>query len=148
LTFFDPSGMVVASKNVDAGAPGPMTITTAEPPAACCAPLAAAVLSEREAAATASLFKALADPHRVRILNLLATSPDPVCVCDLQALLGLAQPTVSHHLKKLVTAGLLTRTRRGTWAYYALEPTAMGRLAAVTATPATTQPTEGPDEHC
>jgi ArsR family transcriptional regulator len=115
---------------------------TAPPAAACCAPLAAAVLSDQEAAATASLFKALADPHRVRIVNLLATNPEPVCVCDLQAVLGLAQPTVSHHLKKLVGAGLLTRTQRGTWAYYALEPTAMGRLAAVTAPP-TTDPDNG-----
>jgi len=104
---------------------------------ACCAPLAAAVLSDQEAAATASLFKALADPHRVRIVNLLATSAEPVCVCDLVAVLGLAQPTVSHHLKKLVAAGLLTRTQRGTWAYYALEPQAMTRLATVTAPPTT-----------
>ena len=107
----------------------------ATPAAVCCAPLAAPVLSDQEAAATASLFKALADPHRVRILNLLATSPEPVCVCDLVAVVGLAQPTVSHHLKKLVGAGLLTRTQRGTWAYYALEPSAMARLAAVTAPP-------------
>jgi ArsR family transcriptional regulator len=67
--------------------------------AACCAPLAAPALSADAAAATAALFRALADPHRVRIVNLLATSAEPVCVCDLQALLGLAQPTVSHHLK-------------------------------------------------
>ncbi|HZD72428.1 MAG TPA: metalloregulator ArsR/SmtB family transcription factor [Actinomycetota bacterium] len=115
-----------------------MATTVAPVPAAaaeCCVPLAAPVLSADEAAATASLFKALAEPHRVRVLNLLATSPDPVCVCDLQAVLGLAQPTVSHHLKKLVNAGLLTRSQRGTWAYYALEPTAMARLAAVTAPP-------------
>jgi ArsR family transcriptional regulator len=116
----------------------PMTISaTAPSPAACCAPLAAAVLSDEEAAATAGLFKALADPHRVRIVNLLATSPEPVCVCDLVAVLGLAQPTVSHHLKKLAGAGLLTRTQRGTWAYYTLEPRAMERLAAVTAPPVT-----------
>ena len=69
-------------------------------------------------------------------MNLLATRAEPVCVCDFQALLGLAQPTVSHHLKKLVAAGLLTRTQRGTWAYYALEPGAMERLAAVTASAA------------
>jgi ArsR family transcriptional regulator len=115
----------------------------AQPAAACCAPLAAAPLSPDEAAATASLFKALADPHRVRIVNLLATRPKPVCVCDLQAVLGLAQPTVSHHLKKLVQAGLLTRSQRGTWAYYALEPTALARLAAVTAPPTTGTSTGG-----
>jgi ArsR family transcriptional regulator, arsenate/arsenite/antimonite-responsive transcriptional repressor len=115
----------------------------AQPAATCCAPLAAAPLSPDEAAATASLFKALADPHRVRIVNLLATRPEPVCVCHLQAILGLAQPTVSHHLKKLVAAGLLTRTQRGTWAYYALEPTALARLAAVTAPPTTGTSTGG-----
>ena len=113
------------------------TTAPAPPDAACCQPLAAPALSADAAAATAALFRALADPHRVRILNLLATSPDPVCVCDLVAVLGLAQPTVSHHLKKLVGAGLLTRAQRGTWAYYALDPQAMARLAAVTAPPAT-----------
>lgn len=102
--------------------------------AACCAPLASAVLSDQDTAATASLFKALADAHRVRIVNLVATRPERVCVCDLQSVRGVSQPTVSHHLKKLVTAGLLTRSQRGTWAYYALEPGAMARLAAVTAT--------------
>jgi ArsR family transcriptional regulator len=103
----------------------------ASPAAACFAPLAAAVLSDQEAAATAALFKALADPHRVRIVNLLATSPDPVCVCEFTGPLRLAQPTVSHHLKKLVDAGLLDREQRGTWAYYSLNRDALGRLAAV-----------------
>jgi ArsR family transcriptional regulator len=105
--------------------------------AACCAPLAAPSLSAQEAAATAALFKALADPHRVRIVNLLANSPEPVCVCELTPILGLAQPTVSHHLKKLTDAGLLHRQQRGTWAYYSLDSTAMRRLAAVTAPPRT-----------
>ena len=70
--------------------------------AACCAPLGAPSLSDDQAEATARVFKALADPHRVRIVNLLATSPDPVCVCEFTGPLGLSQPTVSHHLKKLV----------------------------------------------
>jgi ArsR family transcriptional regulator len=112
-----------------------MTTTTptapASPAAACCAPLAAAVLSDEEAATTASLFKALADRHRVRIVNLLANSPEPVCVCEFTGPLGLAQPTVSHHLKKLVAAGLLDREQRGTWAYYSLNRDALSRLAAV-----------------
>jgi ArsR family transcriptional regulator, arsenate/arsenite/antimonite-responsive transcriptional repressor len=98
---------------------------------ACCAPLGAASLSDDEAEATARLFKALADSHRVRIVNLLATSPDPVCVCEFTGPLGLSQPTVSHHLKKLVQAGLLDREQRGTWAYYSLNRDALGRLAAV-----------------
>ena len=82
---------------------------------ACCAPLAADTLSTDEAAATAKLFKALSDPHRVRIVNLLSNSDEAICVCDLTAPIGLAQPTVSHHLKKLLDSGLITREQRGTW---------------------------------
>jgi ArsR family transcriptional regulator, arsenate/arsenite/antimonite-responsive transcriptional repressor len=79
-----------------------MTTTTIIPdaaagPAACCAPLGAPSLSDDQAKTTARLFKALADPHRVKIVNLLATSPDPVCVCEFTGPLGLSQPTVSHH---------------------------------------------------
>jgi ArsR family transcriptional regulator, arsenate/arsenite/antimonite-responsive transcriptional repressor len=107
-----------------------MTTATATA-TACCAPLGAASLSDSEVEATARLFKALADPNRVRIVNLLATSPDPVCVCEFTGPLGLSQPTVSHHLKKLVAAGLLEREQRGTWAYYSLNRDALGRLAAV-----------------
>ena len=109
------------------------TATAADPATtatACCAPLGAASLSDAEAKATARLFKALADPHRVRIVNLLATSPDPVCVCEFTGPLGLSQPTVSHHLKKLVQAGLLEREQRGTWAYFSLNHDTLGRLAA------------------
>ena len=101
------------------------------PAAACCAPLAAPGLSAADAQATAALFKALADPHRVKIVNLLATSPEAVCVCEFTGPLGLSQPTVSHHLKKLVAAGLLDREQRGVWAYYSLNRDALARLAAV-----------------
>jgi ArsR family transcriptional regulator len=104
--------------------------TTPSAAAACCAPLWAATLSEDQAEATARLFRALADPTRVKIVNLLATSPDPVCVCEFTEPLGLSQPTVSHHLKKLVQAELLEREQRGTWAYYRLRPDALGGLAA------------------
>jgi ArsR family transcriptional regulator len=97
---------------------------------ACCAPLGASSLSDIDAEATARLFKALADPHRVRIINLLATSPDPVCVCEFTGPLGLSQPTVSHHLKKLAQAGLVDREQRGTWAYYSLRRDALGGLTA------------------
>ena len=106
------------------------TATTASATGTCCAPLGAPALSEEQAIETARVFKALADPHRVRIVNLLATSPDPVCVCEFTAPLGLSQPTVSHHLKKLVDAGLLEREQRGTWAYYSLRHDALGGLAA------------------
>jgi ArsR family transcriptional regulator, arsenate/arsenite/antimonite-responsive transcriptional repressor len=106
------------------------TVTGADPAtAACCAPLGSASLSDAEAEATARVFKALADPHRVKIINLLATSPDPVCVCEFTGPLGISQPTVSHHLKKLVAAGLLDREQRGIWAYYSLRPDALGGLA-------------------
>jgi ArsR family transcriptional regulator len=107
--------------------------TTADPATAtmaCCTPLGAPSLSDDQAEATARLFKALADPHRVKIVNLLATSPDPVCVCEFTEPLGLSQPTVSHHLKKLVQVGLLDREQRGTWAYYSLKHDTLGRLAA------------------
>ncbi len=109
-----------------------MTAAAATPPAGagCCAPLGAPSLSDGQAKVTARLFKALADPHRVKILNLLATSPDPVCVCEFTAPLGLSQPTVSHHLKKLVQAGLLEREQRGTWAYYSLRRGTLRDLAA------------------
>ena len=98
---------------------------------ACCAPLAAATLDEDEAVATATLFKTLGDPARVRIVNLVATSSEPVCACELYEPLGLSQPTVSHHLKKLTDAGLLEREQRGKWAYFSLKRDAVEKLAAV-----------------
>lgn len=97
----------------------------------CCAPLAAPVLSDGEATATADLFKSLADPARVRIVNVLATSDDAVCVCNLIEPLGLSQPTVSHHLKKLLDVGLVEREQRGKWAYFSLKPEAVETLSAV-----------------
>jgi ArsR family transcriptional regulator len=100
-------------------------------PVACCAPLAAPVLSDGEAEATAALFRALSDPARVRIVNLLATSDEAVCVCNLIEPLGLTQPTVSHHLKKLHDAGLVEREQRGKWAYFSLDAEALQTLAAV-----------------
>ena len=98
---------------------------------ACCAPLAAPTLDEAEAVATAELFKTLGEPARVRIVNLLATSSEPVCACELYEPLGLSQPTVSHHLKKLVQAGLLERDQRGKWAYFSLRRDAVEKLATV-----------------
>ena len=101
-------------------------------PIDCCAPLTADVLSDDEAEATAGLFRALADPARVRIVNLLATSEgEPVCVCHLIEPLGLSQPTVSHHMRKLLDAGLVEREQRGKWAYFSLNSDAVETLAAV-----------------
>jgi ArsR family transcriptional regulator, arsenate/arsenite/antimonite-responsive transcriptional repressor len=98
----------------------------------CCAPLAAEVLSDDEAEATAALFKALADPARVRIVNHLATSGgEPACICTLVEPLGLSQPTVSHHMKRLLDAGLVEREQRGKWAYFALRGDAVDKLALV-----------------
>src|SRR5690242_6774592 len=87
----------------------------------CCRPLGDASLGDDEARATAGLFKALADPARVRIVNLLARNDGPVCACELTPALGLTQPTVSHHLKKLTEAGLIEREQRGKWAYFSLD---------------------------
>jgi ArsR family transcriptional regulator len=100
-------------------------------PLTCCAPLASAELDEGEAAATAELFKALADPARVRIVNMLARSDGSVCACEFEPALGLAQPTVSHHLRKLTDAGLIEREQRGKWAYFSLNRDAAVKLAAV-----------------
>lgn len=98
----------------------------------CCAPLDASRLSDAEASATADLFRALADPARVRIVNLLATAGgEPVCVCTLVEPLGLSQPTVSHHLRKLLDAGLVEREQRGRWAFFSLRPEAVEALATV-----------------
>jgi ArsR family transcriptional regulator len=96
-----------------------------------CAALAASALSNEEAEATARLFAALGDPHRVKIVNLLATSREPVCVCNLIQPLGLAQPTVSHHMKKLVEVGLLEREQRGKWAFFSLNHEAVSKLAGL-----------------
>ena len=105
--------------------------TTAEAPITCCGPLAAPVLDAGEAEATADLFRALSDPARVRIVNLLATSGRQLCACEFEPALGLSQPTVSHHLKKLTDVGLLEREQRGKWAYFALSSEAVEKLAAV-----------------
>ena len=87
------------------------------------------------AAALAGSLKALSDPARLRLLSLVAAHEDgEACVCDLTAPLGLSQPTVSHHLKVLVDAGFLTRSKRGTWAYYRLVPDSLDTVARLLAT--------------
>src|ERR687888_1463866 len=97
----------------------------------CCRPLAAESLAEEEAEATARLFKALADPARVKIVNRLAQSDGPVCVCEFIPALDLSQATVSHHLKKLTEVGLLEREQRGKWAYFSLDGEALTRIASL-----------------
>ena len=108
-------------------------------PAECCPAIAGVPISDQDANVTSALFKALSDPHRVRIVNLLATSDDPVCVCDVTDAIGLSQPTTSFHLKKLVSAGLIDREQRGVWAYYSLNRRALGRLSGVFDTKETTR---------
>jgi len=97
----------------------------------CCRPLGATALTDEEADATAALFRAVADPARVKIVNLLARSEAPVCACEFEPALGLSQPTVSHHLKKLTDVGLLERAQRGKWAYFSLNADAVDRLAGL-----------------
>lgn len=95
-------------------------------PSACCTPVTAPVISEDDAQAIARVLKALADPVRLRLLSLIAAHESgEACVCDLTEPVGLSQPTVSHHLKQLVEAGLVTREKRGVWAYFAVVPGAV-----------------------
>src|SRR6478735_9593774 len=87
--------------------------------AACCSPVTAGVLDDDTAERLARVFKALGDPTRVRLLSLIAASTDgEACACDLIEPVNLSQPTVSHHMRQLVDAGLVTREQRGKWAYY------------------------------
>lgn len=98
----------------------------------CCAPLLREPITAGQAADLARLLKALADPTRLRLVSMVAAHEDgEACVCDLTAPLGLTQPTISHHLKILVEAGIFTRDKRGVWAYYALVPSALSALSAV-----------------
>jgi ArsR family transcriptional regulator len=99
--------------------------------AECCPPVGRQDITADDAENLAIVFRALADPSRIRIVNLLATSPDPICVCEFTEPLGLSQGTVSFHLKKLLAAGLLEREQRGTWAYYSLRRDLLRRLADV-----------------
>ncbi|MCU1408546.1 MAG: transcriptional regulator [Microbacteriaceae bacterium] len=102
---------------------------------ACCAPLTRQPLDAAQAEELSRTLKAIADPARLRLLSIVAASAgQEACVCDLTEPVGLSQPTVSHHLKVLTDAGFLSRTKRGTWAYYALVPGALDSLASVLVT--------------
>ena len=100
-----------------------MPTSTVNPPAgplaACCSPLTAGALTDAAADQLARVFKALGDPNRVKLVSLIAAADGgEACICDLTAPVGLSQPTVSHHMKLLVEAGIVTRDQRGKWAYY------------------------------
>ncbi|MGA8745198.1 MAG: metalloregulator ArsR/SmtB family transcription factor [Solirubrobacterales bacterium] len=102
----------------------------------CCTPLAGASLSEQGAVEMEAVLKALADRHRLRIINLLLRAGgEPVCVCEVQPLLGLTQGTVSHHLKQLVEAGLIKRETRGTYSYFSLVAGALDSVRRVFSAP-------------
>jgi ArsR family transcriptional regulator len=98
----------------------------------CCAPLTASPLSAGDAVQLSMRLKALADPARLRLVSLLLSSENgELCTCDVTEPLGLSQPTISHHFKKLTEAGLVTGERRGTWTHYRIVPEALAALAAV-----------------
>ena len=100
--------------------------------AACCSPLVSEPLDALRATAIAPLLKALADPVRLRLLSLVASHADgEACVCDLNDAFELSQPTISHHLKVLHEAGLLTRSKRGVWVYYRVDRDALGALTTL-----------------
>ena len=100
--------------------------------ASCCLPSEQPAISVEEAQQRALVFKALADPNRLRLLSIVkAGESGESCVCDLTEPLDLGQPTVSHHLKILVEAGLLHREKRGTWAYYSIVPGALDKVAGL-----------------
>lgn len=97
---------------------------------ACCSPLTCGVLDDAAAERLARVFKALGDPTRVKLLSLVAAAGDDgACVCDLVEPVRLSQPTVSHHMRQLVDAGLLTREQRGKWAYFRLVDGALAVVA-------------------
>jgi ArsR family transcriptional regulator, arsenate/arsenite/antimonite-responsive transcriptional repressor len=101
----------------------------------CCGTVTTHGIDESEADAMAELFRALADPARIRVLSLVANAPGgELCACDLTGPLDRSQPTVSHHLAILVDAGLLTRQKRGRWAWYQLAPERLAHIRALLTT--------------
>jgi ArsR family transcriptional regulator len=107
------------------------TKATPADPIACCAPVREDSLDEEQAVVLAESFAALADPVRLRLLSFVASSRDEVCACDLVGPSGRSQPTVSHHMKILVDAGLVTREKRGLWVWYRVAPQRLESLRAV-----------------
>lgn len=100
--------------------------------AECCEPLGADALDEASAVILAQAFKALADPVRLRLLSMIAAAPSgEVCACDLASPLGKSQPTISHHLKVLREARLVSSRKRGTWVHYRLAREQLAALRGV-----------------
>jgi ArsR family transcriptional regulator, arsenate/arsenite/antimonite-responsive transcriptional repressor len=112
------------------------TSPTELPVIECCTPLAGSSLSDERAVELEAVMKALADRHRLRIVNLLLRAAgEAVCVCEVQPLLGLSQGTVSHHLRILVEAGIAEREARGTYSYFSLVPGALDAVREVFSVP-------------
>lgn len=109
-----------------------MTTTLADDATrACCAPLAEQALTEPQADVLAARMKALADPARLRLLSLILASADgEACTCDLVEPLGLSQPTVTHHLRRLADAGMVSGQRRGRWTYYRVQTRALDEIVS------------------
>ena len=105
------------------------TLSTGPAAAACCAP-SAGLDASLDAERVAALAKALAEPLRVQILDVLRRSDQEVCQCELIPLFGITQPLLSHHMKKLIDAGLVQVERRHKWAYYTVNPEALKELTA------------------
>lgn len=107
-------------------------LTVLDDAVACCSPLVREPLSNEQAVDLSRSFKAIGDPVRLRLLSLIAShAGGEACVCDLSGVFELTGPTISHHLKVLREAALITGERRGTWVYYRVQPEALGRLSAV-----------------
>jgi ArsR family transcriptional regulator, arsenate/arsenite/antimonite-responsive transcriptional repressor len=100
-------------------------------PIACCSPVRRNALDEDQAVLLAQSFAALSDPIRLRLLSFITSAGDEVCACDLVEPSGRSQPTVSHHMKILVDAGLVSRDKRGLWVWYRLAPGRLDALRAV-----------------
>ena len=104
------------------------TPTRRQAGAPCCLVLPRGALDQRAAEALSRDLELLAHPIRLRLLSVLARNPEPVCVCDLESLVPVKQPTVSHHLRILRNAGLITSERRGLWTYYSVRDEVAGDL--------------------
>jgi ArsR family transcriptional regulator len=104
-------------------------MTSRARPDECCIPIRAhARLSEQKRDRLVTALRALGDPTRLEIFRLIAAQAGPMCVCDVVDGFNLSQPTISHHLKALREAGLVTVSRRGVWAYYAADPSGLAEL--------------------
>jgi len=109
-----------------------VAITTVVDPIACCVPVRSARFDDAQAEIIAAAFAALADPIRLRLLSHVAAAQgDEVCACDLGAIVDRSQPTISHHMKILIDAGLITREKRGLWVWYRIAAERLDALRAV-----------------